>query len=130
MDVMERSLPFRMVRLQLALLALTFLLGMGINLFVTSSTSNLVAGALIGSHVVLAVLLAVLGAMIFLRVQRSGDRFLILPARVGGASIGLAIICGIAFIFSNSNVFSYLMAAAFLAAFGAYGFLAGKVVQG
>ena len=121
------------------LLAVQFLLGMYVNLYVnlpplTSSTRGF-GGSMMGrfgtmfspgrpllmAHMMLGMLLVVTGIVALFVAASSGDRFAIGWSTTGLAALLVAGYGGISFfMFGHSNVDSYLMAVGFLVSFAAY----------
>ena len=121
------------------LLAVQFLLGMYVNLYVnlpplTSSTRGF-GGSMMGrfgamfspgrpllmAHMMLGMLLVVTGIVTLFVAASSGDRFAIGWSTAGLAALLVAGYGGISFfMFGHSNVDSYLMAVGFLVSFAAY----------
>jgi len=121
------------------LLAVQFLLGMYVNLYVNlppvTSGSGGLGGSMMGrfgtmfspgrpllmAHMMLGMLLVVTGIVALFVAASSGDRFAIGWSVTGLAALLVAGYGGISFfMFGHSNVDSYLMAVGFLVSFAAY----------
>ncbi len=120
------------------LLAVQFLLGMYVNLYVnlppvTSSTHRfggsmmgrfgtmLSSGPVLMAHMMLGMLLVVTGIVALIVAASLGDRFAIGWSVIGLVALLVAGYGGLSFfMFGHSNVDSYLMAVGFLVSFAAY----------
>ncbi len=103
----------------LALLAVQFLLGMSLNLFVTLPNGNAVAildsSPTLLAHVAVAVLLLGLAANVVRTAARYGTRRDLLVAGLGLISGLVAFVAGLWFTFDGgSNAASFVMSAGFL----------------
>jgi hypothetical protein len=114
----------RAVQRQFGMLTLQFLLGMAVNLIglpdETQGFAKLSTSILLLLHVLVAVGLIVNAVLIVRYAKPNADaqRF----ARLSGAAVGLATVGGILTLsVPGANWWSYLMALAFIAAFGLYG---------
>jgi hypothetical protein len=127
-----------LLRAVVILLSLQFLLGMWVNLFAAVPTTHNLAAAvgdpgdpvLVG-HYALAVVLIVLGAFLVVVAFRSGARrTLVGTAVLGFLSLLWASAAGVEFVLSgfSSNVDSFSMALAFVAATSCYGVARALVV--
>lgn len=135
-DTSLRNLGSDPVRLQTAvvigLLAFQFLTGMGLNLFVAfsegqpSSLSDAFAamstGALPTVHLAVGFALPILSVVILAVLLDSGESTPAIFAALGLASVAAAGLSGMGFVYSGfqDDVYSYLMAAGFVAAFLSY----------
>ncbi|HEY2004176.1 MAG TPA: hypothetical protein VGH44_03600 [Candidatus Saccharimonadia bacterium] len=108
---------------QLGMLITIFLLGMGVNLLGDpgSGLARATKGVLLGLHVLVAIGLVV-GAFLTVRLTHELDAYHRL-ARIGGASIGIALLSGILNLTLKSDWWSFLMAVGFIAAVVCYGLL-------
>lgn len=113
----------------LGFLVLQFLFGMFANLFVQfPNTRN--EGVLwkfagqqvsVAAHMFIALLLLIGGIVLLIRVIRKKDKQWIIAASVGLFALIIATFAGVQFIPTQQNVYSYIMAIAFLIAFVSYG---------
>jgi hypothetical protein len=121
----------RIIQRQFGLLTLQFLLGMAVNLIGLPDEVHGVAKTLTTSLLVLHVVVALgllVGAIQIARAAASSEAPLAKLARVGGAAIGASILGGILTLSAPwSNLWSYLMAVSFIAAFAVYGRLYSKL---
>jgi hypothetical protein len=113
----------------LGILILQYLFGMAANLFVqfpnTTSQSALwdftKSQALLVIHMILGILLFV-GACVFaIRAAQSRNKQWIISAGVGLFAVFIAVAAGAQFIPTQQDVYSYVMATAFIVAIIAYG---------
>lgn len=121
---------FRIVGIQIGVLALIFLLGMWINLFVTIPTTVAETfwtsndGHVVTIHALLGIVAGIISILIFRNFRKSDDKALRSRALFGLVAVWLAIVGGASFITNTTNNwYSYLMAIAFLAAFASYVFM-------
>jgi uncharacterized BrkB/YihY/UPF0761 family membrane protein len=102
----------------------TFLLGMAVNLIglpsQTSGAAHIASLAFLAAHTLIAVGLAI-GAVMLLRAVPSGRRTWRKQAILGAAAIGVTTAAGILTQLTNSNWWSYGMAAGFITALLTYG---------
>jgi hypothetical protein len=121
-----------------ALLAIQFLLGMYVNLYVNLPPvgrgargggqsmmgrfgTMFSSGPVLMVHMMLGMLLVVLAVVALIVAAGSADRFAIVWSAAGLAALLVAGYGGISFfMFGHNNVDSYLMAIGFLASFAAY----------
>ena len=114
----------RAVQRQFGLLSVQFLLGMAVNLIGSPDEIKGLAKASTSIFLLLHVLVAIIlivNAVLIARLAKPNPatrRF----ARFGSIAVGIAVIGGILTMSApGSNWWSYLMAVAFIAAFGVYG---------
>lgn len=119
----------------MGLLAVQFLTGMGLNLFVAfteghpSSLSDafgaMATGVLPAAHLGVGFALSILSVVVLAILIDSGEAKLSVFAATGLASVAEAGISGMGFIYSGfqDDAYSYLMAAGFIAAFLSYSIL-------
>jgi len=108
---------------QLGMLVAQFLLGMGVNL-IGDPNGGLARAAqrvLLGLHVLVSIGLVV-GAFLTVRIAHELTSYSRL-ARIGGASIGIALLAGILNLAFKSDWWSFLMSIGFISAVVCYGLL-------
>jgi hypothetical protein len=115
----------RRIQAQLGLLVFQFLLGMAVNLLGNpkdlSSIGKFADATFLVLHVLTAIGLVVNASVIIHRTIAQGAKTAVL-AKAAAASIGAAFICGLATLFAPfGELWSYLMAVAFIAAVVLYG---------
>jgi hypothetical protein len=112
-------------RAQLAMLTLQFLLGMAVNLLgePEAGAGQVLRGIFLGLHVLVAVGMLVGAGLVMMLAVKAGGKIL-RTARVASAGVGIAVLGGILTLTGPWNdLWSYLMALGFLAAFVFYGLL-------
>ena len=115
-----------LARHQVMGLASVFLLGMAVNLIglpsQTSGGAHLATIAFLAAHALIALGL-IIGTVMLLRAAARLDSLWRRRAIAGAAAIALAVAAGILTVITNSNWWSYTMAAGFIAALLAHGSL-------
>lgn len=116
----------------MGLLAFQFLTGMGLNLFVAFTERHpsglsdafgaMATGALSAVHLTVGFALPILSVVVMAILLDSGETRLSVFAAIGLASVAMAGISGMEFAYSgfDEDVYSYLMAVGFAAAFLSY----------
>jgi len=121
----DHSLLAGRVQAQFGMLTLQFLLGMVVNLLGLPDQNTggvkVLSGSLLGLHVLLALGL-IINAALIVRLARTTSDATSRLARGAGAGIGAATVFGVLTVAAPwSNFWSFLMAAAFIAALALYG---------
>jgi hypothetical protein len=114
----------RRARSQLSMLALQFLLGMGVNLIGLPSentgAAKVITGILLGLHVLLSLGLLVVAGLLMLRSGPMDDAMRN-QALVGAVLVVVSFVAGILDTSLGSHWWSFLMAVGFIGAFVVYG---------
>lgn len=115
------------IKLQLALLATTFVFGIIVNLFLyeagnpNASVLGLPGAWIITIHVVLGVAIFLNAVAILFKSFESKDQRIRYPALLAAVFLFASFIGGLGFLFENApKIFSFLMAMGFLLSLGAY----------